>query len=127
MKKFIKHVTCDVIIWCAMLLTAFGNEPFKTYATNGLSFWFALVFFLSVVVLLVGAKFGEKLVESGEYKSRCNYHCNYAVISTIAEVIFAASMGWFWFATVMVVNSFAAGYYRHHAEKALSESIATTE
>lgn len=120
MEKFIKHVVKDIVIWCVMLLTAFGDEPFKTYATNGLSFWFALVFFLSIVALLVGAKFGEKLVESGEYKSRSSYHRIYARISTIVEVMFAASMGWFWFATVMVVNSFAAGYYRHHAEKALS-------
>ena len=124
--RFVKHLAFDIVLWYAMVMMAFGDNPLKTYLSNGLTFYFAFIFVLSILILLVGRQSAEHSVNSGKYIKRPKYHEWYAVTSTVCEIVFAAVMGWYWFAFVMLVSAFATAYLRHWCDK-ISESPVTAD
>jgi len=124
--KFVTHLVSDMMLWVVMAVAAFGSEMSKTYANNALTFYFAFIFVLSVIMFLVGQKSAEHSVSSGKYVKRAKAHARYAVISTICEVTFAAAMGWFWFATVMLVSAFATRFMYYLCDELL-EAPTTTD
>lgn len=106
MTSFAKHVIQDIALWAILILGfVFGNQ----YAESLAYFLFPAISIMSSIagVALLAAdknKLSKDLIELAEKESsKGAYHRKYSEFSTVMEVIFMASLGLYFMATIWLL------------------------
>lgn len=117
MKKLIKNVLFDLVLWGLIYFTIIqGNS----YAESALDFIIVCVSFFAILIFTFVSK--EMVLETAKKKDQtCKLHRSYSNISTFFEVLVFASQGWYFLASFWVVSALIGAWARSVYDEKLGE------
>lgn len=96
-KRFIIHIAIDSVFWLCAWLT-FSGTAAAPYAENILTLMVVTLGSTGLLLLFAGNRILAKMEADGELGKyiRPKYHDTYSNVSTRAEIVFLAAVGWWW-------------------------------
>ncbi|AUR96311.1 TMhelix containing protein [Vibrio phage 1.223.O._10N.261.48.A9] len=103
-KRFIKNLAFDLLVIYPIIAMYFYGGDLSAYAENALSFLGVFVLIASTLGIFYVDSIAETRKSEGEGK-RTKLHSMYSSLSSIAEVVIFAMLGWYWVAAGFLIGT----------------------
>lgn len=117
-KRFIQNIAFDVLVlWPALYFAVFGDGFMRQAGENVASFLGVVYLSLGLLGVIVLDKAANTLANKQDYSPRSDLHKFYGHVTSIAEVVVAAALGWWWVAAGFLAHALYSSSVEDAAKK----------